>query len=355
MAIPPSSDGPLGLALAVVGASAIPLLLLDGNLSIIAASESFWDRFDVDPSRSLGRHVSQLGRGEWNAPRLRSLLVATADGDAEISAYEMDFKGSRHGLRRLVLNARKLNYGAGRDVRILLAITDVTDVLAAAKVKEDLLREQALLLQELHHRVANSLQIVASVLLLSARKVQSEESRGHLQKAHGRVMSVAALQQHLAQTQVGDVDLRAYFTKLCLSLAASMIYDPNQLTIEVDADESSCPPDTSISLGLIVTELTINALKHAFPDERRGRIIVSYECNGPNWALRVHDDGVGMPSGSQPAVPGLGTGIVEALARQLHARVQVESANPGTRVSIVRTQIAAVRTDAVGLSPGQAA
>lgn len=346
MATPPPPDAPLGLALAVVGFSEIPLLLLDGDLSVIAASDSFWEQFDLDPARSLGRHLSQLGRGEWNAPRLRSLLTATADGDAEISAYEMDFKGARCGLRRLVLNARKLAYGGGPNIRVLLAVTDVTAARADLKARDDLLREKALLLQELQHRVANSLQIIASVLLQSARKVQTDESREHLQNAHSRVMSVAALQHQLALTQLGEVELRAYFTKLCTTLAASMIHDPNQLAIEVDADESYCPPDTSISLGLIVTELAINALKHAFPGERRGRITVNYRCSGPNWTLCVSDDGVGMPVGSEPAVPGLGTGIVEALARQLHARVQVESGHPGTRVSIIRAQIAAVETDA---------
>lgn len=88
-----------------------------------------------------------------------------------------------------------------------------------------------------------------------------------------------------------------------------MIHDPNQLTLDVQSDEHFCPSDASISLGLIVTELTINALKHAFPDGRRGRILVSYKCHGPNWTLSVHDDGVGMPSGSEPPAPGLGKGM----------------------------------------------
>ena len=73
-----------------------------------------------------------------------------------------------------------------------LAVADVTAARAADKLKDDLLREKAILLQEVQHRVANSLQIIASVLLQSARKVQSEETRGHLKDAHNRVMSVAA-------------------------------------------------------------------------------------------------------------------------------------------------------------------
>jgi two-component sensor histidine kinase len=107
-------------------------------------------------------------------------------------------------------------------------------------------------------------------------------------------------------------------------------------------DESVIDADISVSLGLIVTELVINALKHAFPGHRGGKIIVDYGSHGPNWTMSVTDNGLGMPADSEGAKPGLGTNIVEALAKRLDAKVQVASANPGTAVSIVHAQIAAV-------------
>src|SRR5665647_1776610 len=121
-----------------------------------------------------------------------------------------------------------------------------------------------MLLQEVQHHVANSLQIIASILLQSARKVMSEESRGHLEAAHNRVMSIASVQQQLAASSLGDVEMRPYLKQLCQSLGASMIRDHSEMSIEVVADESSVSADTSVSLGLIVTELVINSLKHAF-------------------------------------------------------------------------------------------
>lgn len=355
VARPLDNDDPLALALAVVGLSSVPLLMMDEDLTLIAASDTFWEAFDLPPGRGIGRHLSQLGSGEWNAPRLRSLLAATAAGDAEISAYEMDFQGKRQGLRRLVLRARRLDYGEGRPVRLLLAIADVTGERAELKLKDDLLRQKAILLQELQHRVANSLQVIASVILQSARKTKNDETRLYLADAHSRVMSVASLQDQLARSSLDAVELRAYFTKLCASLAASMIHDPEQISIAIESDEHLCAPDTSISLGLIITELVINSLKHAFPGERPGKIVVGYRCNGPNWTLSVEDDGVGMPDDPASATPGLGTSIVEALARQLEARVQVENAHPGTRVSIIRTRIAAVDADEEEDEGGRAA
>ena len=101
----------------------------------------------------------------------------------------------------------------------------------------------------------------------------------------------------------------------------------------------------SVNLGLIVTELIINALKHAFPDHRHGKITVDCEFRGPNWTLSVTDDGVGMPADPADVRAGLGTSIVEALARQQQATVEIEPAHPGTRISITHTQIALVAGD----------
>ena len=343
-------DGPLSLALAVVGSSTAPLLLLDQSLKVIAASTSFCRTFDIDPDRIVNRFLGEIGTGEWNRPQLRVLLEATANGDAAIDAYEMDLKGLRQGVRKLVINAQRLVYSDTDPVRLLLTIQDVTDARADSQLRDDLLREKAILLQELQHRVANSLQIIASVILQSAKKTTSDETRLHLTDAHSRVMSVAALQQQLATSRLGEVELAPYFIQLCKSIGASMIHDPTRLSIRVEADESATNADISVSLGLIVTELVINALKHAYPGGRSGTIIVGYSSHGPNWTLTVRDDGVGMPKDAASATPGLGTSIVEALAKQLHARIQVESPGHGTLVSVIHSQLAAVQNPSLSAS-----
>jgi two-component system, sensor histidine kinase PdtaS len=340
---PTHPDVTLNLALAVIASSTAPLLLLSEDLTLIAASKSFCRAFQIDPQSVAGHTLGQLGGGEWDVPQLTTLLRATASGYADVEAYEIDLCRPGQNDRRLVLNAQKLDYGNGESVRLLLAVSDVTHARIAEKLKDDMLKEKAVLLQELQHRVANSLQIIASVLMQSARKVQSEESRSHLYDAHHRVMSVAALQQHLASSKAGDVELRPYFTALCESVGASMIRDHNQVSLDVTVDESVTSADVSVSLGLIVTELVINALKHAFPGDRNGKIKVDYRSNGPNWTLSVTDNGVGMPGDAVAAKPGLGTSIIEALAKQLQAAIKVDDADPGTAVSVAHMQIAAVQ------------
>ncbi len=174
---PVSVDVALNLALAVIASSTAPLLLLGEDLTLIAASKSFCAAFGIEPKAVVGRKLSALGAGEWGAPQLAALLEATAAGYAEISGYEIDLKRNGKVDRRLVLNAQKLDYGAGEHVRLLLSVSDVTAARQAEKLKSDMLKEKAVLLQELQHRVANSLQIIASVLMQSARKVQSDETR----------------------------------------------------------------------------------------------------------------------------------------------------------------------------------
>lgn len=326
------------LALAMVAISNAPLLLLDAELKVVAASNSFCGAFQVNHLDVCGREIFSLGHGEWDVPQLRALLRATALGRADIDAYEMDLRPLGSDVRRLVIRAQALNYGDDTPRRLLMTVSDVTDARLADRLREDLVREKAILIQEVQHRVANSLQIIASVLLQTARKVQSEETRLHLRDAHNRVMSIATVQKQLAMSQVGNVELRSYFTQLCESLGASMIRDHEQQSIEVTADGSMATADVSVSLGLIVTELVINALKHAFPQGQPGKIKVDYQSRAGDWTLSVEDNGVGMMPGSEEAKPGLGTSLVEALSRQLHAHVEVTGANPGTRVEIIHKQ-----------------
>jgi len=95
------------------------------------------------------------------------------------------------------LNARQVFYQRGADTTILLGMEDVTERRVLEREKDELLRQKDVLLEELQHRIANSLQIIASIILLKARAVQSEETRVHLHDAHKRVMSIAAVQQQL--------------------------------------------------------------------------------------------------------------------------------------------------------------
>lgn len=330
----PEAEIATTLAMAIVGSSAAPMLLIDSDAVLLGASDSFYQVFALDPVATVGKRVYDLDGGRWDLPRIHSLIGASLLIGTSVDPYEIDLKTRHQGVRRLILKAQKLAYAGASDVRILLSVADVTDARLAEKIKNDLVREKAVLLQEVQHRIANSLQIIASVLMQSARTVQSDEARGHLHDAHHRVMSIAAVQKQLAAANSEEVSLRPYLTQLCQSIGASMIADHDRLTLTVKVDDSAVAGNTSISIGLIVTELVINALKHAFPDQPHGTIVVDYAAKGNDWTLGVVDDGVGMPAEPGKAVSGLGTSIVQALAKQLGARITVGDAMPGTAISV---------------------
>ncbi len=337
-----SEEAALSLTLAIVAASPGPLLLLDGDLNIVAASQAFGEVFEIDMAGAIGGPLSGLGAGEWYVPRIRSLLDATASGAAQIEAYELDLHRPGRPSHSLIIHAQRLVYLDLENLRLLMSVTDVTEARADQKLKADALAQNLVLLAEVRHRVANSLQIIASVLLQNARKTHSEETRGHLKDAHNRVMSVAALERQLSESTAETVELQTYFVSLCDSIAASMIADPDQISLIVTGEGGLVSARVSVSLGLIVTELVINALKHAFPDGRAGRIVVDCQVHGPNWSLCVTDNGVGLPAHPDQIHTGLGTSIIQALARQLDASVETGPAHPGIRVAITHTQIALV-------------
>jgi len=245
-------------------------------------------------------------------PAAKHDVLVIADSDLHVAS---------DWLRRLVVNASKLDYADMANVRMLVTITDVTAARKAEKRKDDLIREKAILMQELQHRVGNSLQVIASVIMQSAMRVTSAETRSQLYATHERILSVATVQKQLAASSRGKVDLRPYLTSLCNSLGASMICEQEQLRLEASVDDRAVSADEAMSLGLIVTELVINALKHAFPDRRNGRIAVGYSAQGSNWALSVRDDGVGMPADPENTWSWLGTAKTDALGRFRFASV----------------------------------
>ena len=331
------------LAQAIMNTVPEPFIVLDDQFCVVAASRSFYQTFGVDPEHTLGNPLHALGEGQWDIPALRLLLEKISSENNAMDGFEVDHDFPHLGRRIMQLNARKVLYDHNLSNTILLSFTDVTTRRTIELEKadllrhtEELLRQKDILLQEMQHRVANSLQIIASILLLKARAVTSEETRHHLQDAHQRVMSVATVQRHLhATVGIDQIEVSSYLSKLCGSLASSMIGENQAISVKVMADEGMINSSGAVSIGLIVTELMINAIKYAFPlDRADALVLVSYEIDGPDWKLTVSDNGVGKSGDETNA--GLGTAIVKALVKQLDARMEVVSSRAGMSVSITR-------------------
>jgi two-component sensor histidine kinase len=353
--VAPYIDIPEGIALplahAIIDTVRDPLLVLDQDQRITAASRSFYQTFQLDGQDIRGQLLHEIEGGQWDIPELRTLLETISEDHATVEGYAVDRDFPAIGHRNMLLNARKVFYEKGIHSTTLLAFEDVTQQRALDTQLQDLLREKDMLLEEMQHRVANSLQIIASILLIKARTVQSEETRLQLVDAHQRVLSVAAVQRHLHLAAGGKpIDIGDYLNKLCETLAQSMIGDSRPISLKVVSDAGTALSHQAVSIGLIVTELVMNALKHAFPEEKKdAEIIVSYKVADTDWKLTVCDNGIGKLESTAHAVKGgLGTSLIKALAKQLDARVDTESSPSGTDVSITHATFKAKPAAAEG-------
>jgi two-component sensor histidine kinase len=324
------------LAQAMVDTVRESLLVLDRDLRVVAASRSFYATFMTSPDVTIGSMVYDLGTGAWNNAALRMLLERIVPEHGVMEDFEIEQRFPVIGQKTMLLNARKVFYEGDENATLLLAIEDVTDRRIAERSLKNLILQKDMLLAEMGHRVANSLQIVASILMLKARTVPSTETRGHLEDAHRRVMSIASLQQHLKASALGEkVDVGAYLKTLCETLTGSMIGEGSHVSIVVLADQGAVSSEQAVSIGLIVTELVINSLKHAYPDVAKvGTVHVTYLEDGGDWQLTVADDGIGMQDASSQKAPGLGTTLVKALAQQLEGEVIRESSAAGTKIVV---------------------
>ena len=334
------------LAQAIVNTIVEPFLVLDPQLRVLAANRSFYQTFQVDPDQTVGELLYALGDGHWDIPALRLLLETIIPQHTAMEGFEVEANFPKVGQRSMLLNARKVIYENSGSATILLAFHDDTVRRTIERDKEilqsrthELLHQKQTLLDEMQHRVANSLQIIASILMLKARAVTSEEARNHLKDAHQRVLSVASVQQHLHTVDgIDQIEVRTYLDKLCGSLGSSMVNEGQPIAVVVTADPGIIASRDAVILGLIVTELMINAIKYAFPKTRTdARISVSYEIQGDDWKLVVADNGLGK-AGHAAGVDstGLGTAIVQALVKQLGATTEIVSGPDGFSVSVTR-------------------
>ena len=334
------------LALAIVDTLPEPFLVLDEKLRVLAASRCFHEVYKEDPEQCHGRSLFELSDGQWDIPGLRSLLKAVVPRQESVEGFEFEQQLRHLGKRTMQLNAHPIHDPSNSSRLLLLSIRDITSRRLIELEKQDLLEhteklleQQKTLLREMRHRIANSLQIIASILLLKAGSVASEETKNELRDAHQRVMSVAAVQSHLHEVEgIEQIDVGAYLTKLAAGLASSMIGPKQTMRIVVAADEGTLPTSHAVSLGLITTELVINAIKYAFPKARASaRIRVTFETALSDWKLTVSDNGTGRDR-NEAAEPssGLGTALITALAKQLEAKISELSTGKGLTVEVTR-------------------
>jgi len=219
----------------------------------------------------------------------------------------------------------------------LQSIDDEAVRQRAVQALEKSLHEKEALLKEVHHRVKNNMQIVTSLLNLQVRQTVNPVVVAALRDTQNRIRSMALLHENLYQLgNLAEANFATYVKNLCAHL--TRVYDVagRRIELQVEVDDMALDLESAIPCGLIITELVSNAIKHAFPDERTGKIVIAihYDSEG-RLVLQMTDNGIGFtPKPAAAKSDSLGIQLVQSLTEQLNGRLEYETGT-GTSIRVI--------------------
>ncbi len=285
---------------------------------------------DIDPEAATD---ATLGMSFYHGESRARIEAAIKEAIESGTPYDLELElVSAKGSHKWV---RTICHPIVRDDRVLKvrgALQDITERRRSEEVLRNSLEEKVALLKEVHHRVKNNLQIVASLLSLQASRTPTQEVADVLRDTRNRVRSMAILHEVLYRSgNLARINFAAYISELCIQLLRS--YGPASARIKLDKRVApiGLALEHAVPCGLIVSELVSNSLKHGFPEDREGRVAVELQPDdGQRLVLCVSDDGVGLPSGFDiSGTSTLGLKLVSNLAGQLGGQLAVERPSEG--------------------------
>jgi PAS domain S-box-containing protein len=233
-----------------------------------------------------------------------------------------------HSDRWLMVTVDPLKDEAGTVQGAVHIIRDITVRKQAEQAIKDSLREKELLLREIHHRVKNNLQVISSLINFQARCIEDKLSIDSLRELQSRIRSMSLIHEKLYQSKdLAYVDFKQYLEGLTSELYRTYGVTKDRIRLEIDVEDFAPSIELAIPCGLIINELTSNALKHAFPGDRKGRIVISVKkADKKTIQLTVGDNGTSLPPELNfRKTDSLGLQLVTLLAEdQLNGRIELE-------------------------------
>ncbi len=274
------------------------IIIVDRNKKIIAANNEALHIFQtLDVNDVIGRRTNDVA---INWP-LVGMVIET--GIAESKEFKM------HGLLlsiRVLPVAEKPKAGCA-----IVILQDVTEL----RKKDEELLIKSVVIKEIHHRVKNNLQTIASLLRLQERRAKSDETKNVLRDCIGRVNSIAIVHEYLSQQDAGMIDVAKVAKGIYQAIISSMLSSDFKLDARFSVDDALLPSEKATSIALILNELLQNTIEHGFEGRRNGRLEVEFHNKEREYVLQISDDGVGLPDGfDMTAGKSLGLKIIKTMA-----------------------------------------
>jgi len=280
-----------------------------------------------ESSKNIGKKLEKIKA--FNNPEILSIVKDLQKG-YEVSR-EVIFNHSDDKIFYVIMNGVPVFEDKKFAGAVLLA-SDVTPLKLAEQQIVASLKEKEVLLKEVHHRVKNNMQIISSMLKLQLDYIKDPSALEFSKNSHNRVKTMALVHEKLYQSNnLARIDFAEYVRSLTIYLLGYYGVNTRHVSLKTDIQKTLMDINTAIPCGLIINELFSNALKHAFPDERKGEISIKFSSESDMNTLIISDNGVGFPSEIDIENPGsLGLQLFNALVHQLHGKINLHINEPTT-------------------------
>jgi len=276
------------------------------------------DTFNLLPDTFAGREIGFLGTDSQFAQFIGQFLASPDKNASQV--IDIPINGSS---RNYLIAVQKYRYSTAA---VSVGI-DITEQKLAEEALRTSLREKETLLQEVHHRVKNNLQVICSLLDLQSQTLKDQRTLEVFRESFNRVKSMALIHEKLYEsTSLERINLAEYVETLTNYLLQSYGINQELITLKVDVEEVFLNIDTAIPCGLIINELISNSFKYAFPQERNGLIEIKLDSDTEQrFTLTVKDNGIGFSKDLNPQKPTtLGLQLVNALTQQLEGDMDLD-------------------------------
>lgn len=317
------------------------LVTVDENEKIIYTNSAAAGIFGYSKKELLDKNLSSLTEPK----QFQKITNQTSVRKKGVSSkYELNII-KKDGNRAIIsITASPLFNNDGEYYGSFGIFQDITkSKKAELRIKKDL-KEKIILLQEIHHRVKNNLQIISSMLNLQSYKVKTDKELDLINDSRNRIITMSMIHEQLYKSSdLANVDFGEYLNELTSKLFYVFNTDFSKIALEIKVDKIFISINEAIPCGLIVNELVTNALKHAFPGDTKGKIIIEFKKVENHKILIISDNGIGLPDHiSIEKSTSVGFTIIRALIAQLQAEYTLNSKN-GTSL-IIKFQKPAIRT-----------
>ena len=311
--------------------NSVPALIsyIDNNQVYQFVNEYYAKIFGQSVKEIEGSSVKELmGPNYKKANRLNKKALS---GHRVQDLVELEQNGDKTVLRAELIP----DYNENDEVTGYFAIAvDITDLKNYEKKLQQKINEKEVLLQEVHHRVKNNLQLVTGLLKMQINRTTDEVTKTHLLESHTRIKSIALIYEEIYKHQnLEKINLNKYIKNLGHNLVR--MYNTANIEIVVStADEPvEIDADKAIPVGLITNELVGNAFKHAFSGRDSGNVTISVHNHHQTVSLSVKDNGIGISKSDVDNKLSLGWKLVKKLIRQLKGTWTIDNKN-GTNIKI---------------------